>query len=617
MLDIIPVRYEIKNAQKVENFRLANSADFKVVGQPSKGTNISVMNDGVSMSVVYTYSFQPKRTGRLNFPAATASVRGRNVRSNKVSIDVVNGSLAKKAPPTRQRGQSEGDPLLDEFVRIQQQMMQRHRQLMGQPAVPNNVPRQPTPEEIATQGGTLATKSNIDQNLFIRAVVDKNDVHIGEQITLGFKLYVRGLTAKFGLRKMPEFNNFWKQEFDLVSKPGREILDGKEYQVWTLKKFALFPTVVGKIEIGSAEGEGVATIRTVRRVKRNPPFGNMYDNENYVPMYQHEEVPVKLKSDVVTIDVKDFPEEDKPLEFKGAVGSFTTESKISAAEITTDDVATLTLTIRGNGNIKLISPPKLLLSDSMVELFDPIEFDTITSRTNNKITGYKTVKYRFSPKGTGLLKVPPITLAYYNAEAERYEIRTTPEYTVRVKPGKEKEGQRILPMDIHDISAEHTKLLKNDNTLLPEQMLYWGAYLLPTLGFLFLLGYKRREEHERKDNVRFKNKRANKVALNRLEKAEEHRQGNERTKFYEETAKAVWLYLSDKLNIPLSTLSKEMAGTLLRKREISQDLIDELFLITDECEIALYAAEAGDFKMNQIYSDSLKIIGTLEDKLGS
>lgn len=615
--DIIPVRYVIKNTRKIQNFQLASSDDFKIVGAPSKSTNFDMTNDRVSMSVTYTYSFQPKRTGRLNFPTAMALYKGQKIKSNQASIDVVNGSLAKKRPQNRQQDAFSQDPFMDEFMRMSQQMMQQHNQIYGRPNTPSNAPnRQAPPRQYAASDEV--NKENLDQYLFIKASVDKKDVHIGEQVTVNYKLYARGVLARMDLTKLPEFPNFWIQEFSLPSRPApsREVYNGKEYQVWTIRKAALFPNTIGELSLAPAEVEGTATLRTIKRVKRNSPFGNIYDEDNYVNMYQQEDVPVKLKSDIVTINVTDFPEEEKPKEFRGAVGSFTTESKISATEITTDDIAKLTLTIRGNGNIKLIDAPKLNLGDSIVELFDPIEFDTITSRTNDKITGYKTVTYRFSPKGTGLLKVPPITLAYYNAAAERYEIRKTPEYTIRVKPGKEKEGQHILPMDIHDISAEHTKLQKEHNTLLPEQMAYWGAYLLPTLGFLFLLAYKRREEGERKDNVRFKNKRANKVALSRLQQAEHHRQANEPTKFYEETSKAVWLYMSDKLNIPISTLSKEMAGTLLRKREVSQNLIDEIFLITDECEIALYAPEAGDFKMNQIYSDSLKIIGTLEDKLG-
>ncbi len=634
--DFVRVRYEIQNVQTLDDFELANSNDFKVYGSPSQGTNLSMMNGEVSMSVSVTYEFTPTRTGKLNFPIATVIVKGRRYRSNPVSIDVVKGSLARQQQPQRPSW-FEDDPL-DELLKMQHQMAQQRHQAMAM--AQRNRQMTPRAQQQNTQqpsnnsrNNQYVTKDNLYQNLFIRVAIDKKEVRVGEQISATYKLYTRNVPMSVVLTKLPDLNNFWTQEFEIPTppKPVREVLNGVEYQVFTIKKLALFPTQAGQLVLDAAEAEGEAYIVKSTRVKMKNPLAELLEddplfggnslfmddprfNDRYFNTYEYEKQPVTLKSIPVYITVKDAPEEEKPVAFNGAVGNFTMESKISAAEITTDDVGTLTLTIRGSGNIKLIDPPKLRLPNT-VEVFDPIESDTITSKSNNKITGYKTIKYRFNPQATGVLKIPSMTLAYYNADAERYEIKKTPEYTITVKPGKARMGKHILPMDIHDIAAENTELSKETTVCLPEQMWYWSTYMLPTIGLLVLLGYRRKEENEQKDSVRFKNKRANKIALNRLRKAEEHRKANAQTKFYEETAKAVWLYLSDKLNIPLSTLSKEMAGTLLRRRDVPQAVIDEIFLITDECEIALYSPDAGDFKMNQIYSDSLKVIGTLEDKL--
>lgn len=615
--DVIHVQYEIKNAQRVQDIDLQNSRDFKVLGPPSMSRNINMMNDRVSMSVTYTYSFQPKRTGRLNFPIAIATVKGRKIKSSVASIDVVKGSLAR-----RQRGRPQAsdpfaqDPFFQEMLRMEEEMLARQEQLFNRRSQPSAAPQQSPQYQGRPKARGEVTKNNLKENVFIRAVVDKNEAHVGEQLVVKYKLYVRaGIEAQMGLPKVPELDNFWSHDFDIprYPQPKREILNGKMFNVFLIKKTALFPTKTGALTIKSIKGEGEAIINTPIPVKRRSPFSGIV--ENFIT-YRQEKISIKPPSNEIRVAVTEFPKEEKPENFSGAVGSFTLESKINAAEITTDDVAELTLTIRGNGNIKLIDKPKLLLPDSIIEMFDPVEFDTITSTAKDRITGFKQVKYRFSPKGTGVLKVPSISLAYYNAEAERYEIKQTPEYTIQVRPGKVKPGDQILPMYIHDIASENTKLTKEKSSVLPEQMWYWGAYLLPTLGFLFFLGLRRKEEHDQKDTVRFKNKRANKIALSRLNQAEQHRKANETVKFYEETSKAVWLYLSDKLNIPLSTLSKEMAGTLLRKKEVSQDVIDEVFLITEECELALYTPDGGDFKMNQIYSDSLRIIGTLEDQLG-
>lgn len=640
----IQVQYEIKNAHNVQDFTLSSSRDFKVVGGPYTSDQFSIMNGKVNQSVSVTYEFFPNRTGKLNFPIARARVKGKTIRSNVASIEVVKGDLVKRRPQQHQPAWVDGDPF-EEMMEMQRQLADRRRRAYEEAVrqqaqqnpqnynPQNNRQQQQNVQEVRPRIRKPVTKDNIRQHLFIRVSVDKKEVCVGEQITASYKLYARTrIPMEANLTKLPDLNNFWALDFDIPQppKPVREVLDGIEYQVFTIKKSALFPTQAGQLVLDPAEGEADALLPVIKKVKRSNPFADLFEddpflnsffskdaslNDSYFNSYEKEKVKVPLKSKPVYITVKETPIEGKPDSFNGAVGNFSVESKISAAEIATDDVATLTVTIRGNGNIKLIDPPKLILPSS-VEVFDPIEYDTVTNRRNNKITGYKTIKYRLSPQSKGVLTIPALTLAYYNADAERYEVKTTPEYTLTVKPGQAKKGEHILPMDIHDIAAENTQLSKEKTSTLPEQVWYWGAYLLPTIAFMVLLGYRRKDEHERKDVVRFKNKRANKVALLRLAIAEKHRKANEHTKFYEETSKSVWLYLSDKLNIPLATLSKEMAGTLLRKREISQDLIDELFLITDECELALYAPEAGDFKMNQIYADSIKIIGTLEDKLG-
>ncbi len=612
--DVIRVQYEIENVQRVQNLQLTNQKDFMMIGEPSEGSRLDMTNDKVSMSKTYTFLFQPKRAGRLTFPIALARVKGKTIKSKPVSIDVVKGSMAKRQAPRRRQMVDPFADMMEEFEQMEQQMMAQRRQLFNQRRQQGRNQQQ-YQRNARPAVRDLVTPENLRENLFIKAEVDKQQVRVGEQIMVSYKLYSR-VEAQMSSIKSPKLSNFWTQDFDMprYPQPKREMYKGKEYSVITIKKSALFPTQLGELTIDPLEVEGVVTLQNPVPVRRTNPYGNVFQEEIIYEPYQK---PIKDSSEPITITVVEFPEEEKPADFNGAVGSFEIESKISAAEVSTDDVATLTVIIRGSGNLKLMEAPKLLLPDSIVEVFDPIVFDTITSKAKNRITGYKKIQYRFMPKGTGELKIPSVRLAYYNANAERYETKETTEYSIRVKPGKvERKGEHILPMYIHDIASENMKLQKDKSIILPEQMWYWGAYLLPALGFIFLLGFSRKEEHERKDKVRFKNKRANKVALKRLDKAEQHRKANEQTKFYEETSKAVWLYLSDKLNIPLATLSKEMAGTLLRRKEISQNLIDEVFLITDECELALYAPEAGDFKMNQIYSDSLRLIGTLEDKLG-
>ncbi len=131
-----------------------------------------------------------------------------------------------------------------------------------------------------------------------------------------------------------------------------------------------------------------------------------------------------------------------------------------------------------------------------------------------------------------------------------------------VLPGED--GQpNVGNLHIHDIDGANHKIEKSKPIELVKSPLYWGGFAVPMLAYLGLLAFKRKEEKLQENVVLFKNKRANKIALKRLEIAEKYLKLSAQNSFYEETSKAVWLYLSDKLAIPLSTLSKEIAAQKL------------------------------------------------------
>ena len=141
---------------------------------------------------------------------------------------------------------------------------------------------------------------------------------------------------------------------------------------------------------------------------------------------------------------------------------------------------------------------------------------------------------------------------------------------------------------------------------------YWSMFAFPLLAFIGLVVWKRRDEELSKNTVLLRSKRANKVALQRLAAAKKYLQQNEKTSFYEEISKATWLYLSDKLNIPLSALSRETATEAMSTRKVPDTVQKHLDDVIWECETALYAS-GGSQKMAYIYDEAIKVISDLED----
>lgn len=629
--DAVQVTFTIRNADNLKNISPVSFGEFDLLQGPFQEQSMSITNGARSVSFSLTYILRPKREGKLIIPPAVAhDAAGHEYRSNQLAIDVVPGTVAQAQQQRRpQNGMfdEEEDPFA--LMRQQmQQMQQLQRQLFdqqrqgGQPQRQQQQPQQHQQEEPAVN------MNEINKDLFIKVVVDKTDVRVGEQITTSYKLYSR-LPMQVNISKLPSLNGFWTQDFEIPrqAKPTEEIVNGKKYQVFLLKKSALFPQSAGTLQLDPAEAKGVA--RIVQQVKRRmsdmfaDPFGigtlmmnDPFFNNAFFNSVGYKDVDVHLKSSPVNITVRPLPEKDKPEGFGGAVGQFTVNSKIDKTDLTTDDVATLTFTVTGSGNLKLIESPTLKLPNG-INTYDPQVVDTITGRSTT-IAGSKIITYAITPQTPGDYDIPPISFTYFNPQTGAYVTTKTPGYKIHVKPGKHynpgkiaDENRAVALRDIHDISQKPVTSISGLGKPLFFTAGYWLLYLLPVFAFSGLVVYKRRNEEMLNNTTILRNKRANKIALQRLATAKRYLSENAQRPFYDEVSKAIWLYISDKSGIPLSSLSKEAADVALDRKRVPAPLKASFDAVIAECESALYAS-GGRKPMSQIFDDAFKVISELE-----
>jgi len=626
--DQIQVDYRIENVNNLRSISKPDFKDFVVVGGPfsSQSSNISIVGNKMvqSQSLTHSYLLQPKKTGTLIIPPAIAKdAAGNAYESNALSVQVVNGSLA-----VRQQTRSY-DPFDDPFNDPFAAMMQQRRQALQ--AMQQRQQQQRQQEQIAQVGDM----NDVYKNLFIKVSVDKTKAYVGEQITASYKLYAR-MPMNVAISKLPSLNGFWTQDFILPSKngikPEEEIVDGKHYQVFLLKKSALFPQQTGTLVLDPAEAEGQA--RIITQVKQRNPFGSMFNddpffqqfgslmmsdpffNDDFFTSAAYKDVPVKLKSSPVKIQVLPLPENGKPQGYGNAVGNFTVTANADKPNLSTDDALTYTIRINGAGNLKLIEPPTLKLPNGL-STYDPQIIDTITGRTAT-ISGSKIITYTISPNIPGDYEIPSVPFAYYNPQTSTYASLNTAPVKIHVTKGKHYNPAIVKTKtltDIRPIALTPLTSLKPNRKPLFFTAAYWSMYALPMFAFIGLLVWKRRDDELSKDQVKLRNRRANKIALRRLKAAQSLLQQNQKAGFYEEVSKAIWLYLSDKLNIPLSSLSRERAQEALHMRNISTALMAEIDNLINECETALYAPASGTTKMQQTYERAVSIISKLEQTI--
>lgn len=627
--DQVELQYTIRDAQNLQSVTNPSDVDFIIVGGPyqSQSSNTSITGNKVvtSQSLSLTYVIQPRKEGTFTIPPITArDAAGHQYQSNALTIQVVPGTVVQQQQQQRRsRGYDPfaGDDDVLALMRQMQQMQQMQMQQMQQQRG-----RQAPSQQQATEPDPPVNDEEIKKDIFIKVTADKNKVKLGEQVTISYKLYSR-IPMQMGISKLPSLNGFWTQDFDIPKqiKPTEEILDGKKYQVFLLKKSAIFPQQTGNLELDPAEAKGVA--RIVQQVRRKmsdmfDPFGagtlmmnDPYFNNTYYNTMAYKDVQVHLKSSPVKITVTPLPEKDKPASFGGAVGSFAISSKMDKKTLSTDDVATLTLTISGSGNLKLIEAQKLSLPNGL-NTYDPVTIDTVTSRSTT-ISGSKIITYVITPHTPGDYEIPPVEFTYYNPETNTYVTESTAAIKLNVTPGKRSDNQgtasnNVSYKDIHDIVKQPPAVLSSKSSPLMFTAGYWSAYALPIALYFGLVYRRRRDEELSKDSTLLRKKRANKVALQRLITAKKLLQQQSKKPFYEEVSKAIWLYLSDKLSIPLSSLSRESAVEAMNKRNVPADIQKKLEEVIWECETALYAS-GGSRQMSDTYDDAVKVISNLED----
>ena len=90
-------------------------------------------------------------------------------------------------------------------------------------------------------------------------------------------------------------------------------------------------------------------------------------------------------------------------------------------------------------------------------------------------------------------------------------------------------------------------------------------------------------------------------------------QGN-RHAFYEEMLRAMWGYIGDKFNIPVSNLTKEKIREELYRRNVAEAIAEQFCEIISRSEEAQYApSSTGD--MSEVYGDSVEVISKIESAI--
>jgi BatD DUF11 like domain len=551
------IQYKLEAPTKGKNFKYPEVKNLTVLNVgTSSFTRTSIINGKHSKSITLTWSLTAiaGTTGRLTIPAATVTVDGKSYNSNALTINVNQGS--------------------------------------------NNTSYTPSNQSNVVESSSQNRNELPNKDIFLNLTTNKTDVYLGEPIYIYNRLY-----SKYNVN-LSEFNpsamdNFWIQDLPMPNSVKAEYvtLNGSQYLTAVLEKKVIFPQKTGEIVIEPY----------------NATF-QLYDGWGFPAGSK------KVVSNKKIITVKPLPA-NKPAGFTGAVGDFQISSKSDVDSLNIDEAVIITLTVSGLGNFGLFDDPTIKVPNT----FEPLMPDTKnnTRITENGIDGSRTFTFTYIPRVPGTYNIKEVAFSYFNPKTKKYYTKKTNPITIIVIGDSTTmlTDNSIVKSELNEI-AEDIRYIKTSGFSLQQKnnfffgkLGFWLSYLIPFVGFLFLIFFMRNKIKENANVELVKSKKADKISKKRLKTAENHIKSGKIDEFYEEITNALWGYVSDKLSIPVGNLTRATAVETFKNSNISEDLITDFVKTIDDCETARFAPSSAGLSPEIIYEKASNIIRSLELKI--
>jgi len=570
------------------NFMSPEITNFDVLNGPmmSSGQNIMNINGKLeySSSMSFTFILQASKVGTFTIPQALITVKGKRYMSNSLQITVLNQSQ-------RQAQQNQGN------------------------TQPQGREQQPL-------------KDDIGNDVFLRAVVDKNNPYQGELIIVTFKLYTPTNRLQIDApEKIPSYPGFWAQDLlkDATQYPQyTENYNGKKYIVAELRKAALYPQKSGALTIDQLVQNVIYQVKVKAKSPftddpffgNDPFFKNLMDDSFFANDYQN--VRKALHSNPITVNVKPLPAAGRPLDYTGAVGQFSLKAEVDRKEVNTNDGITLKVSVSGTGNLNLIEKPAINFPPDF-EVYEPKIIDNFSNKGGT--SGTRTYEYLIIPRASGNFVIDPIQFSYFNPLRHDYTVLSSEKFNLKVRKGSGSSAEasnqaevKFLGNDIRYLMEPPLGLHPTGNRLYGKY-LYWILLGLPVTGFIIFLLLYRRNSRLHGDVLLMQRKKATRIAVKRLIKAKKLLDSGEHDAFHEEIAFALWGYISQKFNIPMSLLSMDTAREQLEMRNVDNSLTERFMTTLHDCNYARYAAPGKALNMQQLYDLAIKTITETEQVL--
>ncbi len=422
--------------------------------------------------------------------------------------------------------------------------------------------------------------------LFLTAELSKKDVVVEEQTVYILKLHRRVDVRDISLN-LPELEGL---TFNRLGNPRkyRSVHNGRPYEVLEVR-YALVPSKEGVYALEPARMN-----MTLLQSGDRSPFGGLFD-DSFFSFGRGK--PGGVASESLELTVGPLPEAGRPVGFSGLVGQFEIESSLQPPEVKAGESVTLTVRVKGRGNVNLVPDMNLpALERIKVYADQPV----LEIQPDDKgMAGEKTMKWALVPEKEGRVEMPPLALTFFDTDTRTYRTLKTGPHEFSVLPGersieKGKEGEnkgRVSGPEKEevtqigrDILPPHTAMkdFLKPTRLRPRGWAFWVLLLIPCFVYLGAFGLQRLRRKAMGSRAESKAKRAARDFRKKC------RRGGLSSS---DLILFIRGYMNDRFGLSLGALTPDEAAEILKTGGATEDSLQKMRARLQELEDAVYTGK--------------------------
>lgn len=186
-------------------------------------------------------------------------------------------------------------------------------------------------------------------------------------------------------------------------------LRGREFvQLRLLRSFT--PTREGRIELPASHFE----------------FGRTVASQDFFRTRREKGETYFARANDVAIDVVPLPEQGRPLDFSGAIGSLQVRADATPRDVDAGESIKFKVEWTGAGNLEFFTAPDPARVDAFREF-------RVYGKNEERSVDRRTVTYDLAPVSSSVREIPPLALSVFDPVANRYTVLATEAIPVRVR----------------------------------------------------------------------------------------------------------------------------------------------------------------------------------------